>query len=112
MSEEYGSKMKNPNVDASAEIEKEKKKKKKKVLDTVVNAPPGYINITLSTRGKVGAPESFWIRNFIPEDLAVLATTPENDMPIKVVETLDKMIGNPDPNNIIAVKNFHEKEVI
>lgn len=112
MSEEYGSKMKNPNVDATAEIEKEKIAEAKKVLDTVVNAPPGYINITLSTRGKVGAPESFWIRNFIPEDLAVLATTPENDMPIKVVETLDKMIWNPDPNNIISVKNFHEKEVI
>lgn len=74
------------------------------------DAPPGYVRIELSTRGKVGAPEHFWIRNFMPEDLAVLANTQEQDMPIKVVEILDSMIWNPDGN--ISVKNFHEKEVV
>ena len=104
--DEYGTKMANPNGTA------EKIKDAEKILEEVKKAPPGYVNIKLSTRGKVGAPESFWIRNFIPEDLATMATTPENDMPIKVVEILDTMIWNPDPNNIISVKNFHEKEVI
>ena len=94
------------------EKENAKIKEVNKVFEEVRDVPPGYVNIKLSTKGKVGAPASFWIRDFIPEDLAVLATTPENDMPIKVVEILDKMIWNPDPNNIISVKNFHEKEVI
>lgn len=104
MSEEYGTKMTNPNMVSFEDAQK--------VYEEVRKAPPGYVNIKLSTRGKVGAPESFWIRDFIPEDLATMATTPENDMPIKVVEILDSMIWNPDPNNIISVKYFHEKEVI
>jgi hypothetical protein len=107
-----GSKMKNPNASPAVEKENAKIKEANKVFEEVRDVPPGYVNIKLSTKGKVGAPASFWIRDFIPEDLAVLATTPENDMPIKVVEILDKMIWNPDPNNIISVKNFHEKEVI
>jgi hypothetical protein len=105
MADEYSPIALNPNM-------VEKMNEANTTLNEVKNAPPGYVNIKLSTRGKVGAPESFWIRNFIPEDLAVLATTPENDMPIKVVEILDSMVWNPDPNNVISVKNFHEKEVI
>lgn len=103
---EYGTAMANPNIKG------EETAKAEKVLNEVKSAPPGYVNIKLSTKGKIGAPASFWIRDFIPEDLAAMATTPENDMPIKIVEILDSMIWNPDPNNAISVKDFHEKEVI
>jgi hypothetical protein len=102
MDEEYQNSVVNPNS----------LKEAAQTLEEVRSAPPGYVRIDLSTRGLIGAPAHFYIRNFMPEDLAVLANAQENEMPIKIVEILDNMIWNPDPNNIISVKNFHEKEVV
>lgn len=76
------------------------------------NVPDGYIEVRLSTRGLVGAPEVFWARNFSPEDLMNLGLAAREDLPIRLVKILDSLIYNPDQNNIISVKNFHEKEVI
>lgn len=112
---EYGGARLNPNASpADAEIDK-KLNDARQTLDDIVKAPEGYVEVRLSTRGKVGAPAKFWIRNFMPEDLMKLSVTNDNDMPIKVTEVLDNMIWN-DPNcpkeQRITVKKFHEKEVI
>lgn len=80
------------------------------------NIPAGYINVKLSTCGKVGAPASFYIKNFSPEDIMNLGLSDEKDIQIRMLKTLQNLIynPNPDPNSegYINVSDFHEKEVI
>jgi hypothetical protein len=95
----------NPNL-------KHKLEEARQQLDAVTTMPDGYIECKLSTRGKIGAPESFRIRNFSPEDLMNLGLADQEDLPIRLIKVLDDLIYNPDPNNKISVKSFHEKEVI
>lgn len=88
----------------------------RQTMEDVINTPDGYIEIHLSTRGKVsGAPEKFYIRNFSPEDLMKMGTASEADMPLKIVEILDGMIwnapGTPEDKKI-TVKEFTLKEVV
>lgn len=114
MADELGSKIKNPNVNKMPH--EEEIKQARETLNSVVNAPDGYIEIHLSTRGKVsGAPAKFYIRNFSPEDLMRMGTANENDMPLKIIEILDGMIwnepGTPD-NKKVTVKEFTLKEVV
>ena len=111
--EEPGLSMTNPNVIAGVAMEEiEKAEKTMKNIRTV---PSGYAEVRLSTLGKVGAPEVFYIRNFLPEDLMALGLADETSTPIKLIEILDSMIYNA-PNTPeeerISVKNFHEKEVV
>lgn len=89
-----------------------KLKEAREDYETRFNVPDGYIEVKLSTRGLIGAPETFWARNFSPEDLMNLGLSAKEDLPIRLVKILDSLIYNPDPNNIISVKNFHEKEVV
>lgn len=109
-----GTTLKNPNnrtVPHAKEMEAARQE-----LEKVANAPDGYIEVRLSTRGKVsGCPESFYIRNFSPEDLMKLGTASENDMPLKIIEVLDSLIWNaPDtpPESRVTVKEFTLKEVV
>ena len=95
----------NPNMAA-------KLKEAREDYETRYNVPDGYIEVRLSTRGLIGAPEVFWARNFSPEDLMSLGLSAKEDLPIRLIKILDSLIFNPDPNNIISVKDFHEKEVV
>jgi hypothetical protein len=74
------------------------------------NVPAGYINVKLSTCGKVGAPASFYIKNFSPEDIMNLGLADEKDLQIRLLKTLQNLIYNPDGK--IDVGDFHEKEVV
>lgn len=71
-------------------------------------APAGYIKITLSTEGKVGAPAEFHIRNFKTRDIMSLALTEEDVLPERVLSLLGDLIYEKD----VDVKQFHENEVI
>jgi hypothetical protein len=70
--------------------------------------PAGYIPIRLSTKGKVGAPELFHIKNFSTRTILDMALIDEKDLPFKLVPLLDDLLFEED----ISVANFHEKEVI
>lgn len=115
INEELGKKPINPNAGRKSQ-QAEALQQAREALENVVNAPDGYVEIQLSTRGKVsGAPAKFYIRNFSPEDLMKMGTANDNDMPLKIIEILDSMIwnapGTPDDKKI-TVKEFTLKEVI
>lgn len=84
-------------------------------IEDRINAPDGYVNIKLSTVGKVGAPASFFIKSFSPEDIMNLGLSDEKDFQIRLLKTLQSLIYNPmrpgEPG-YIDVGDFHEKEVI
>lgn len=82
-----------------------------KNVEERANAPAGYVNVKLSTRGKVGAPASFFIKNFSPEDIMNLGLSDERDVQIRMLKTLQSLVWNPDKNNFIDVGDFHRKEV-
>jgi len=94
----------NPNLD--------KIQKARQDFDAKLTMPAGYVEVVLSTRGLVGAPARFYIRNFSPEDLMKLGLSDKEDVPLELIKVLDSLIYNPDNNPMLSVKNFHEKEVI
>ena len=51
--------------------------------------PPGYISINLSTKGKLGAPKEFHIRNFKMKDIMALSLTEQSDLPERIVQVLN-----------------------
>jgi len=69
--------------------------------------PAGYLPIQLSTRGKLGAPSSFHVRNFNTRDMMTLALTDEDALPEKIIDLLDELIYED-----VDVKRFHENEII
>jgi hypothetical protein len=100
----------NPNnFEATADL-----KKARSSIDASEEIPDGYVEVRLSTIGKVLAPESFHIRNLNTEDLMGLAIAEQDDLPHRLTKMLDDIIFEHDDNghNSISVKNFHEKEVI
>lgn len=68
--------------------------------------PPGYIEVNLSTKGKVGAPQSFHLRNFKVSDVVSLALTPDSNLPARLIEVLNNMIYED-----VDVSKWHEKEI-
>ena len=86
--------------------------KAREEITTQETIPDGYIEVKLSTRGQIGAPELFYIRNFSPEDIMNLGQTSQENIPIKMVKVLDSLIWNPHNDASLQIKNFHEKEVI
>lgn len=71
------------------------------------NVPLGYLPIELSTKGKLGAPAIFHIRNFKTADLVDLSLTSEDDLTETVINMLKNMIWEKD----VEIKNWHEKEI-
>lgn len=110
---ETGASMTNPNVVAGVNLDDITKAEKS--MENIRKVPAGYAEVRLSTLGKVGAPEVFYVRNFLPEDLMALGLADETSTPIKLIDILDSMIwnepGTPEEEKI-SVKNFHEKEVV
>lgn len=68
--------------------------------------PPGYIEVSLSTKGKVGAPSVFHLRNFKVSDVVALALTPESELPARLIEILNDMIYEE-----VDTSKWHEKEI-
>jgi|LSQX01.3.fsa_nt_gb hypothetical protein len=71
-------------------------------------APAGYIPVTLSTKGKVGAPALFHLRNFKTRDIMSLALTEEEALPERLLTLLQDLIYEKD----VDVKKFHENEIV
>lgn len=71
-----------------------------------VSCPVGYLEINLSTQGKMGAPKSFHIRNFKVREILSLSLTSEQDLPSRLIEILNDMIYED-----VDVGNWHEKEI-
>jgi hypothetical protein len=69
--------------------------------------PLGYVGIELSTKGKVGAPKIFHIRNFRITDLVNISLTSQDDLPETICNLLDDMIFEKN----VSVRDWHEKEV-
>lgn len=77
-------------------------------IETESKIPAGYLKIELSTKGLLGAPKKFHIRNLSTEDLLSMALTDDEDLPIKTYEMLQSLIYEED----VDLKKFHEAEVI
>lgn len=73
---------------------------------SIIEVPAGYVEIRLSTKGKLGAPEVFHIRNFKVGELLNLSLSTESELPRRLISTLNSMIYE-----AIDVSQFHEKEV-
>jgi hypothetical protein len=72
------------------------------------DVPEGYFKVELSTKGLLGAPSEFHMRNFDTTDLMNLALTDSSDIQEKVAKMLDSLILEEG----VSVLDFHEKEVI
>lgn len=68
--------------------------------------PAGYLEINLSTQGKVGAPKKFHIRNFKVRDILSLSLTSEVELPQRLISILNEMIYED-----VDVGTWHEKEI-
>lgn len=71
-----------------------------------LRVPEGYVEVKLSTNGKLGAPKSFHVRNFKVKDIIALSLTSESDLPSRLIPILNEMIFED-----VDVANWHEKEV-
>lgn len=69
--------------------------------------PAGYAEIQLSSKGKIGAPETFHMRNFNVSDLTALSLTRTEDLPERIIHMMQTMIFED-----ADVEKFAEAEVI
>lgn len=81
-------------------------KESEQVVDTFRQIPAGYIEVQLSTKGKVGAPAVVHVRNFKVSELLALSLTEKKDLPIRLIDILNDAIYED-----VDVANWHEKEV-
>jgi|LSPY01.1.fsa_nt_gi hypothetical protein len=99
---------------APSSIKANKKLDRLEKIDTEKNSPEfilksGYIPIELSSKGYLGAPKLFHIRNFDTSDLFNLSLSEQEEIPIKIIEMLDSLILEKEE---VSIKNFHENEVV
>lgn len=72
----------------------------------VSSTPDGYIEVKLSTKGKVGAPSVVHVRNFKVSEIISLSLSSNADLPIRLIDILNDMILED-----TDVFNWHEKEI-
>jgi hypothetical protein len=82
--------------------------KARREYDEKFNCPEGFIEVRLSTLGKIGAPPVFHIRNFSTEDVMNINLTEQTERPIKLIKILQGLIYEKD----VDIKRFHQKEII
>lgn len=75
-------------------------------VETTSVLPPGYIEVRLSTKGKLGAPEVFHVRNFKVNEIIALSMSSEVEIPIRLISILNDAIFED-----VNVATWHEKEV-
>ena len=68
--------------------------------------PPGYIEVALSTKGRVGAPAIVHVRNFTVGELLELSLTTDTDLPRRLIVALNNAIYED-----TDVANWHESEI-
>jgi hypothetical protein len=83
-------------------------KKARQEFDEKFNCPQGYIEVRLSSCGKIGAPSVFHVKNFSVEQVMELNLTEQNERPIKLIKILQDLIYEKD----VDIKKFHQKEVV
>ena len=72
----------------------------------LASVPPGYIEVALSTKGRVGAPAIIHVRNFTVGELLELSLTTDTDLPRRLIAALNKAIYED-----TDVANWHESEI-
>lgn len=77
-----------------------------RAVETAREIPPGYIEVSLSTKGLLGAPKSFHIRNFKMKEILALSMTDPANLPARLISILDGMVYED-----VDVASWHEKEV-
>lgn len=77
-----------------------------RAVQAVKDVPAGYIEVALSTKGKVGAPPVVHVRNFRVSEIIALSMTTNADLPIRLTEILNDMILED-----VDVCQWHEKEI-
>lgn len=81
-------------------------KETEQAVDTYRQVPAGYIEVRLSTKGKVGAPSVVHVRNFKVSEILALSLTERKDLPIRLIDILNDAIYED-----VDVAEWHEKEV-
>ena len=77
-----------------------------KFVNSKSSVPAGYLEVRLSTQGKVGAPEVFHIRNFKVSEIITLSMSDNRELPIRIVGLLNDMILED-----VDVSDWHENEI-
>lgn len=88
----------NNNIIASKLAQAEEKQKQE--------IPAGYLEVRLSTKGKVGAPSVVHVRNFRMGEVMSLSLTEDSELPRRLIEVLNDMILED-----TDVADWHENEV-
>lgn len=70
--------------------------------------PVGYLRMELSTKGLMGAPKVFHVRNFDTKEIVELSITANSELPLKLANILDRLILEDD----VSINTFHENEVV
>ena len=81
-------------------------KETEQAVDTYRQVPVGYIEVRLSTKGRVGAPSVVHVRNFKVSEILALSLTERKDLPIRLIDILNDAIYED-----VDVAEWHEKEV-
>lgn len=77
-----------------------------KFVNSKASVPAGYLEVRLSTKGRVGAPEVFHIRNFKVSEIITLSMSDNRELPIRLIEILNDMILED-----VDVADWHENEI-
>ena len=75
-------------------------------VKTAMNVPAGYVEVRLSTKGRVGAPAVVHVRNFKISDIIALSMSDRTNIPIRLINILNEAILED-----TDVANWHEKEI-
>lgn len=75
--------------------------------EAVKEIPAGYVNLLISTHGAYDCPASFHIRNYDINEAFELGSIAPEEMPVKICESLQKLIWEPEAD----VRNMLEGEV-
>lgn len=76
------------------------------VVKSISDIPAGYLEVRLSTKGKLGAPDVLHVRNFKVSEIITLSMSDNRELPIRLVEILNNAIYEE-----VDVSRWHEKEI-
>ncbi len=79
-----------------------------KLESSAKDIPVGYLRMELSTKGLLGAPKVFHVRNFDTREIVELSITATSELPLKLANILDSLILEED----VSINEFHENEVV
>lgn len=75
-------------------------------VKTAMNVPAGYVEVRLSTKGRVGAPAVVHVRNFKISDIIALSMSDRVNTPIRLINILNEAILED-----TDVAYWHEREI-